>query len=193
MSIRDDMSNCEACRNIASNSPEFIVHGVTSTVCDSLKEDTGLNPDLIPPQDNCEALQDLVDCYIGGALEKLPAVDLCDIKEEWLEPFMRGLYNLMSAKVCNECGQWDAIHELRRQNEEMRRILNTFLDHLTQIGVWNRDAEESETEINLGGSWQADRRLAGGNINLFGTASEADRFIRTNQTPNNPNDIQGGL
>ncbi|MCL2864538.1 MAG: hypothetical protein FWE25_03245 [Lachnospiraceae bacterium] len=106
---------CDACRQIAENLPDFIVNGVTNAICRSLGNNTGLDPRA--GQDNCEALQDLVDCYINGAREELPSVDICDIKE-WIDRFLSGLYNLKSAMVCNECGQWSEIQGMGLDNWE---------------------------------------------------------------------------
>ena len=204
---------CEACDRLEQNTPSFVLNGVTQADCASLIKNNGLANQLTLTLDNCATLQDLVDCLVGRHGEILPAYQLCEI-QDWLADLTGNLHQLMSVWVCNECGQWNAIIDLQNRvaNLEMRvenlenrveqlenanansqRVLNTILDHLVGIGVWSRSANSPTTPINITGSWQGDRRLAGGNINLFGTDNEADRFIRTNQTANNQNDIMGGL
>lgn len=188
------MSFCPACEWLRENAPNFVLNGITEIECNYLKSDDG----LIGVNNNATDLQTMIDCLIGNHAEELQAVQLCDIKD-WLAELMENLWQLKTAWACNERGQWNNIWEIRNvindQNNRItniERTLNEFLTHLSNIGVWDMNGTPS-SDTTIGGSWQGNRRIAGGNINLFGTANENDRFIRTNNTPGNANDIRGGL
>lgn len=193
------MAKCEACERLKVNAPNFWVNRMTDAECASLKNDTGLNPSLTPLQNNCGALQDLTDCLIGMPHDVLPAWDLCDIKD-WLAGLTSNLHELMTAMVCDTCGQWDMLHNLNNRvtNIENRlanneRILSAILNQMRQVGAWSATGTiPTTTPVNLLGLPSATVNLAAGNINLFGNQAST-RFIRTNQTANNPQDIRGGL
>jgi len=117
---------CIACQRLQQNAPEvFRTRQITQEACDALKDNSGFNRALVPLQENCEALQDIVDCFIGDKHDELPGVELCDLRE-WLAEMMEGLHAVATAMVCDSCGIWLEIgriwEEIRRIWEEIARI-----------------------------------------------------------------------
>lgn len=104
-------TNCGACDDLRQNAPDFVQNGVTTAVCNSLKNDTGLNAGLSPKHTDCEDMEDVLDCLIGNLDDELEAYDVCDWKD-FMHKFIPNLYNTLGAMVCAMCGQWTAIHKL---------------------------------------------------------------------------------
>lgn len=121
------LENCSACEDLKTYAPEFALHGITTGVCNSLKNDTGLNPNLSVLHNNCADLQDMSDCLIGALGDTLPSYDICDIKD-FLEKLLANLKSMFDALVCNECGQWSEIwklwHEVHRLQEAVYTDIN---------------------------------------------------------------------
>lgn len=102
---------CTACDNLKDYAANFIINGITEKECNSLKKDTGLNPDLDVLHTNCEDLNDLNDCLIGALKDTLADQSVCDWKE-FMDQLMTNLQLMNHAMVCSDCGQWLKIHEL---------------------------------------------------------------------------------
>ncbi|MEI5994026.1 hypothetical protein [Candidatus Enterococcus mansonii] len=102
---------CAACENLKEYAANFIINGITEKECNSLKKDTGLNPNLDVLHTNCEDLNDLNDCLIGALKETLADQSVCDWKE-FMDQLMTNLQLMNKAMVCSDCGQWLKIHEL---------------------------------------------------------------------------------
>ncbi|MGL4695173.1 hypothetical protein [Enterococcus larvae] len=102
---------CSACEGLKEYAPNFVVNGITDKECNSLQNDTGLNPDLAPKHNNCQDMNDMLDCLVGTLQDKLPAYDVCDWKE-YMDQLMTNLYNMQKALICSDCGQWKKIHEI---------------------------------------------------------------------------------
>ena len=238
--------HCTACEELKQNAPNFILNGITERECESLQNDTGLNDQLPVLRNNCEDLNDMLDCLVGALHEKLPTHDVCNIKD-FIDELMTNLYNLQKAMICSECGQWTMLWEHDEQirllwaetrrldqritdlRSEMLRLLtdletrvNNRMDQMetrinnriTQIentgnannralqiivnslrdsGAWTGTSTASiNPPVNIGGNLASGRNIATGNINLFGNSS-GSRFIRTNSSNSNPQDIRGGL
>jgi len=185
---------CVACNRLKENTPSFVVNGLTTADCESLTRNRGLADQQLRPQlNNCETLEDLVDCLIGQHGDKLPGYNLCDIKD-WLDGLSANLHQLMSAWVCNECGQWDELQRQGSRLDRMERILSEVLRLLRPSGAWTDSGRiRSNVTVDLSGRpATSTQNIATGNINLFGNRSE-NRFNRTNRDANNPQDIKGGL
>lgn len=102
---------CSACEALKEYAPNFVVNGITDKECKSLQNDTGLNPELKVLHNNCEDLNDMLDCLLGSLYDKLPSFDVCDWKK-FMDELMPNLLNMQKAMICSECGQWKKIHEL---------------------------------------------------------------------------------
>lgn len=118
--------NCEACSNLQSNSASFIQNGVTTAICNSLANDTGLNPNLSPLHTNCEDLNDVNDCLIGRMDAEIEAYDVCEWRE-YMHKFVGNEYETNKALICSDCGQWTNIHVLDDRLDQICRILDNIL------------------------------------------------------------------
>ena len=56
--------NCTACEDIKQEVPSLVTNGLSSTMCASLKNDTGLKASS--GNDDCEDLNNLNDCLVGN-------------------------------------------------------------------------------------------------------------------------------
>ncbi|PZL69934.1 hypothetical protein CI088_16940 [Enterococcus plantarum] len=102
---------CAACDNLKEYAANFIINGITEKECNSLKKDTGLNPNLDVLHTNCEDLNDLNDCLIGALKDTLADQNVCDWKA-FMDQLMTNLQLMNKAMVCSDCGQWLKTHEL---------------------------------------------------------------------------------
>lgn len=101
--------NCSACEELRTEAPDFATNGVTSTVCASLKNDTGLS--TTNGHNNDTDLTDANDCLIGRMDDELEAYDVCDWKD-FMHKFIPNLYEFLKAILCSLAGIWTNIHEL---------------------------------------------------------------------------------
>ncbi|WP_242586888.1 hypothetical protein [Candidatus Enterococcus ikei] len=121
---------CSACGALKEYAPNFMINGITDKECKSLQNDTGLNSDLKVLHNNCEDLNDLLDCLLGAHQDKLPAVASCDWKE-YTDELMTNLQNMQKAMICSECGQWKKIHDLEEKVNELCMISNQLVKQQT--------------------------------------------------------------
>ena len=103
--------NCESCDNLRETSPEYVLNGTTTAICNSLKNDTGLNPNLSTLHTNAEDLHDINDCTIGRLAQEIEGYDVCNWKE-FEKTHVSNEYELLKAMICSEDGQWQNIHDL---------------------------------------------------------------------------------
>ena len=135
------MNTCSACNRLKENTPNFVVNGLTDDDCNSLNRNNGLaHQQLRPTLNNCETLQDLVDCLIGQHADRIAGYNLCDIKD-WLAGLSANLHQLMSAWVCNECGQWREIDEINNRLDEVEDALRALLTGRRTLLQEGRDYE----------------------------------------------------
>lgn len=100
--------DCSACSDLQENAPEFVQNGVTTNVCNSLKNDTGFNPSS--GNNDCTDLNDANDCLIGNMEDEVDAYDVCEWKE-FMPKFIHNLWNVLKAMICAICGIWKNIHK----------------------------------------------------------------------------------
>ena len=102
-------NSCKACDDLRTSSSDFMLNGVTPTVCTSLKNDTGFNP--ASGHNDCTDLDDANDCLIGNMEDEIEAYDVCDWKE-YMKKFVPNVYNVIKAIICAICGLWCNFHAL---------------------------------------------------------------------------------
>lgn len=107
---------CNACDDLKTYAPDFVVNGVTDAVCAALQNDQGLNASN--GRNNATDLQTAIDCLIGVLVSAIETYDVCDW-QDFMKQFLSNNYELLSALICNEKGQWNQIH-----------TINAFLDQI---------------------------------------------------------------
>lgn len=121
------MAYCDSCDTLKNLSSAFWQNGVTTAVCNSLKNNTGINANLSTPHTNCEDFEYMIDCMIGGITEQLDAYDACDLKD-WIRMAMSNLYTLEKAYNCSLCGLWQRLEDLE---ETVRNLITGTYRYLT--------------------------------------------------------------
>lgn len=101
--------SCTSCQDLREDAPEFVTNGVTSAVCSSLANDTGL--DKTNGNNDATDLHNANDCLIGRMLDEIDAYDVCDWKE-FMRRYIRNEYEENKAIICALGGLWSLIHKL---------------------------------------------------------------------------------
>ena len=104
---------CAPCVQLQEESSDFYENGVTESVCNSLGQNTGFNPES--GNNDCEDLKLANDCLILGNIEELPGYDVCDWKE-FMEQYLPNQYNMNGAIICAICGLWNFAQNLLLNN-----------------------------------------------------------------------------
>ena len=137
--------HCTACEELKQNAPHFILNGITERECESLQKDTGLNNELSDFRNNCEDLNEMLDCLVRALHEKLPAYDVCNIKD-YIDQLMTNLYNLQKAMICSKCGQWKMLwhhdEQIRLLWTEIERVYQLLLREVARLDQRITDLEE---------------------------------------------------
>lgn len=138
------MANCEACNDLINNSADFASNGVTTAVCNSLKNDTGFSTSN--NHNDCTDLGLANDCLIGNLDEELDAYEVCNIKD-FLHIYVQNSYQVIKAMICAICGIWTNIHQLWDEVNALKArvsaienyIENTLKPWINGVNAW-RDA-----------------------------------------------------
>ena len=142
--------NCSACNDLREYAPHFVQNGVTSTECNSLMNDTGLNPSVSPRHTNCDDLHDVNDCLIGRMDGELEAYEVCDWKK-FMHRFLPNLYETEKAIICGDCGQWLQIHDLDDRVEDICALLHQILfNNMDPYGILTGSRYVDDTD-RMGG------------------------------------------
>lgn len=104
---------CSACVQLQDESADFYENGVTESVCESLGNNTGFNPDS--DNNDCDDLKLANDCLILSQVEELPAYDVCKW-QEFMEQYLPNQYNMNEAMICAICGLWKEVKNQRLNN-----------------------------------------------------------------------------
>lgn len=90
---------CTSCGRLKEDNANFLLNGVTPSVCESLGNGMGFNGSST----NCQDVQDANDCLIWGLLDKLPAYGNCDWKE-FVKALGSNQATINDAFLCWLCG-----------------------------------------------------------------------------------------
>lgn len=126
------MASCKACDDLRTSSSEFMLNGVTPTVCTSLKNDTGFNP--ASGHNDCTDLDDANDCLIGTMEDEIEAYDVCDWKE-YMKKFVPNVYNVIKAIICAICGLWTKVHSYEGKFDKYDCVINKIANPMTTIEI----------------------------------------------------------
>lgn len=104
--------SCSACDDLREAAPEFATNGVTTAVCNSLANNTGLKSNN--GHNDATDLHLANDCLIGRMEDEINAYDVCDWKE-FMKRFIGNVYEMLKAFICTIRGVWVKInnHENR--------------------------------------------------------------------------------
>lgn len=198
--------DCGACDELRETSPEFVQNGVTKTICNSLKNDTGLNPSLTTTHTDCEDLDTANDCLVGRLEQEIEAYEVCDWKT-YMHKFVGNLYELLKAMICAICGIWTNIHrhdcEIQHLYEGMSfrvgEIYDTTVTHIVPglgVSCAERGAGMHESDVYL--RYRGGSVCQGGGSLVFysedftdvdGTAREGNPYWATNGEPVGGNEL----
>lgn len=98
--------NCEACDSLREVSSELLVNGFTDTMCNSLRNNTGLVPSS--GHEDEEDLHNLNDCLVGNMATEVDAFDVCDWKT-FMKKFIPNLWTTLKAIICAISGLWTKV------------------------------------------------------------------------------------
>ena len=151
--------DCGACDELRQTSPDFAQNGVTKTICNSLKNDTGFNPGLTTLHTDCEDLDTANDCLIGRMGQEIEAYDVCDWKT-YMRKFVGNLYELLKATYCAICGIWTTLHrhdcEIEHLYEGMSfrvgEVYDTTVTHVVPgkgVSISARGSGLNESDVSL--------------------------------------------
>lgn len=127
-----DVKNCQACEDLTEYAPEFVANGVTSTICTSLKNNTGFNPSLSKQHENCEDLDDANDCLIGNMVDEVERFDVCDWKA-YARLFAANIYNVLKAIICSMCGLWNNIKSIKKSITNIWNAINELVNKVDDL------------------------------------------------------------
>lgn len=198
-----DKDICKACEDLQAYAPEFVIKGVTDTMCANLEANQGL---MNKGRKNCTDIHNAIDCLVGGMAEKAQAYDPCKPNQP-IEDLAKNVMHVMDMLACSDCGQWeqieliweeiqkiwDAIHDLEEGLADSNGNIAKLTDALTKIlqNLQNSGAWTSKGNI-LDGNFVQNRNIATGNINVFGGTPDGNSYIRTNNGKSE-NDLVGGI
>lgn len=101
--------DCESCETLRRDVPELVVDGFDESMCNSLKNDTGLKPSL--GNDDCEDFNTMNDCLIGNMEAEIDKYDSCSWKS-YTRNLVKNLWTMFHGIICALCGIWTNIHNL---------------------------------------------------------------------------------
>lgn len=128
------MAYCDSCNTLRDVAPEIELQGITDKMCEALKEDKGLNPDLKVLHNNCTDINSIIDCFIGSLASKIPSYDPCQY-EGFATDLLNNLRTTLDAIACSDCGQWEQIwliwEEIRKLWEALQDLAGGIYTYLT--------------------------------------------------------------
>ena len=155
--------NCEACEELKVNAASFVNNGVTTTICNSMAADTGLNPSLSPKHTDAADLHKVNDCLIGKMGDDIESYNVCEW-QDFMHKFMSNLHELLKLMICAMGGIWTKIH-----NHDTR--IGTLESDMT--GVKNRLTAVENTVSGLSttvGNLSSTVTTLGNTVNGYSTS-----------------------
>ena len=109
--------NCSACEEIRENVPQLICNGFDDSMCESLGNNTGLNPDS--GNTTCEDLHNMNDCFVGNQEAEVDLYEVCDWKT-FMKQFIPNLWTTLKGIICSICGLFD-------RTDALCEMMNAFV------------------------------------------------------------------
>lgn len=101
--------SCTACNDLREYAPDFVLNGVTDTVCENLANNEGLSG--ADGHVDCDDLHDVNDCLIANMDDEVESFDVCEWKD-FMHQYIPNNYETLKAIICSICGQWDRMSDL---------------------------------------------------------------------------------
>lgn len=124
---------CESCNDLRKNSSTFVQNGVTTAVCNSLKNDTGFSTGN--SHNDCTDLELANDCLIGDMAEEVEIYDVCEW-QKYMQKFASNVYTMFAAIICAVCGLWTNLHALANRVTALENWKETIDTWKVQINAW---------------------------------------------------------
>ena len=124
------MAECKACEDLRNDAPDFAENGVTDAVCNSLKNDTGL--DARNGHNNCTDMDNATKCLIGNMVDELERYDTCTWKD-FMKIFLTNLFAILNAINCSLCGVWVNIHNIWDEIARIWAAIHALQDEIADI------------------------------------------------------------
>lgn len=124
--------NCEACETLRVNAAAFVQHGVTNTECNSMANDTGINPNLSPKHNDATDLHTANDCLVGKMNDDIESYNVCDW-QDFMHKFMSNLHELLKLMICALGGIWTKIHDLISRVTSLESRMTNVENRLTTV------------------------------------------------------------
>lgn len=102
--------DCNACEELREHAPDFVFNGITTEICTSLQNDTGLNPKATTLHTDCEDLDTANDCMVGRMDKEVDSYDVCDWKK-FMHAFIPNVWIVIKGIICAICGLWKTVHK----------------------------------------------------------------------------------
>lgn len=131
---------CKACTDLQTNAPDFAVNGVTSAVCTSLKNNTGLNAKN--KNNNCADMNGANDCLIGSLADDIERYDVCDWKT-YMCKFVPNVHAIFKALICWLCGLEDRLKALIDRVAKLEERVADLANKLNDLTKRVKDLEDA--------------------------------------------------
>ena len=159
---------CTVCDELVEIAPDLATYGgITDTMCNSLKNDTGLNPSLTVLHRDCEDFDKMNDCLIGRPDADLERYESCEWRK-FMHKWIPNVHTMFKGLICAICGIWANIHSLwDTLNRALRRI-EDLEDRVTDLcGLLNQQMNQNMDTYGIltGTGWGDVTAFTGGEIN----------------------------
>lgn len=124
--------DCGACSDLKSLSPSFAANGVTTGICNSLKNDTGINPNLSVLHTDCQDLDLINDCLVGQMQDEVQKYEVCDWKK-FMRRFIPNVRETIKSMICAICGLWTKVHDLEDRVSALEDAVSDIWDAIEDI------------------------------------------------------------
>lgn len=124
--------DCGACSDLKSLSPSFAANGVTTTICNSLKNDTGINPNLSVLHTDCQDLNLINDCLVGQMQDEVQKYEVCDWKK-FMRRLIPNIRETLKSMICAICGLWTSVHNLEDRVSDLEKAVEDIWDAIEAI------------------------------------------------------------
>lgn len=108
--------DCKACSDLQEYCADFVANDVTENVCNSLKNNTGMNPSS--GHDDCTDLHNANDCLVGNMEDMVDAYQVCDWKE-FTASLIHNIWKVLKAMICAICGLWKITEKTSCETETL--------------------------------------------------------------------------